>query len=93
MPAPISFEWDDAKDAANAVKHGISFFEATAVFADSGRIDFDATHPEDGEERRKVVGRIEGRLFVVVYTVRGGRFRIISARRANAQETHRHGQD
>lgn len=92
MKTPLSFEWDDAKDAANAAKHGVSFIEAAAVFADNDRTDFDASRARDGEARRKVVGQIEGRLFVVVYTLRGPAIRIISARRANAQEARRHGQ-
>jgi len=92
METPLSFEWDDAKDATNTAKHGVSFIEAAAVFADNDRTDFDASHAEDGEARRKAVGQIEGRLFVVVYTLRGEAIRIISARRANGQETRRHGE-
>ena len=65
METPLSFEWDDAKDAANAAKHGVSFIDAAAVFADSERTDFDASRAGDGEARCKVVGEIEGRLFVV----------------------------
>ena len=42
---------------------------------------------EDRETRRKVIGLIEGRLFTVVYTVRTGSIRIISARRSNMMET------
>lgn len=37
-----------------------------------------------------VLGRIDGRLFVVVYTPRAGVFRIISARKANAREVKRY---
>jgi len=91
MQTPLSFEWDDAKDAANTAKHGVSFIEAAAVFADD-RTDFDASRAGDGERRRKVVGQIDGRLFVVVYTFRRETIRIISARRANVQETRRHGE-
>ena len=29
MPDAPSFEWDDAKDRANRIKHGVSFVEAT----------------------------------------------------------------
>ena len=61
------------------------------VFADRDREDFDVTRDEDREVRRKVVGKVSGRLFTVVYTVRSGRVRMISARRANAQEEGRYG--
>ncbi len=39
-----------------------------------------------GEERIICTGEISSRIFVVVYTRRGGRRRIISARDANAKE-------
>ena len=30
------FEWDDAKEATNLAKHGVSFLEAVEAFADPG---------------------------------------------------------
>ncbi|GMV68731.1 MAG: hypothetical protein AMXMBFR76_11700 [Pseudomonadota bacterium] len=45
-----------------------------------------------GEDRYRLMGKIEGRLFVVVYTPRQGAIRIISARKANLRE-HRHYED
>ena len=39
-----------------------------------------------GEERFQLTGRIEGRLFIVVYTPRARVIRIISARKANQRE-------
>lgn len=33
MPA-LRFEWDDAKEAQNRRKHGVSFHEAMTVFTD-----------------------------------------------------------
>jgi len=33
------FEWDPKKAAANLVKHGVSFDEATTIFADPGALD------------------------------------------------------
>ncbi len=87
MDAARYFEWDDVKAEANVDKHGLRFEEAIAVFADADLADFDASNIEDGEQRRKAVGMIEGRLFTVVYTVRLGGFRLISARRSNAKET------
>jgi uncharacterized DUF497 family protein len=46
----------------------------------------DATRDRDGEARLRAIGRIEERLFVVVFTERGSMTRIISARRANRKE-------
>ena len=39
-----------------------------------------------GEERYQLIGRIAGRLFVLVYTPRHEALRIISARKANQRE-------
>ena len=39
-----------------------------------------------GEDRYQLLGTIEHRVFVVVYTVRGDVIRIISARKANQRE-------
>jgi uncharacterized DUF497 family protein len=42
--------------------------------------------PRLGEERWVTVGRVEGKAFAVVWTLRGGNVRIISARRARDGE-------
>lgn len=39
-----------------------------------------------GEDRYRLIGMIDGRAHVVVYTVRGSAIRIISARKANRKE-------
>ncbi len=45
-----SFEWDPAKDAANQLKHGVSFTEAQSAFLDSSRvIAKDVTHSKTEE--------------------------------------------
>ena len=86
MGIPAEFEWDSTKALANEAKHNMSFEAAAAVFADRNRIDIDASHDEDGEIRRKEIGLIEGRLFTIVYTMRGDVCRMIFARRSNAKE-------
>ena len=46
-----SFEWDPAKDAANQLKHSVSFTEAQIAFLDPTRvIAKDITH-SNTEER------------------------------------------
>jgi len=79
------FEWDDRKAAGNLRKHRVEFEHARLVFDDpnaSDRLDED----EDEEERSVRVGMANGRLLFVVYTVRGERTRIISARKATKDE-------
>jgi uncharacterized protein len=78
------FEWDDAKAAANVVKHKVSFDLARLVFDDP----FAVEKPDDetDEERVKTTGLAMGNLLVVVSVERNGRTRIISARRATSHE-------
>ena len=80
---PLEFEWDERKCVANLAKHGIDFADAVRVFAGP---TIELRSNRDGEERWIVVGAVEGRELAVVYTVRGGRCRIISARRARRNE-------
>jgi uncharacterized DUF497 family protein len=91
VDTPAEFEWDDAKASANEAKHRVRFDYAAAVFWDDNRLDLDTTRADDGEERRKAVGLIEGKLYTVVYTLRGSVCRLISARRSNAKEGRSYG--
>src|SRR5215208_7308952 len=61
MFAPREFEWDEAKEARNFAKHGFLFTDILGVFSDPARVDYDVSRPEEGEFRRKTVGRIDGR--------------------------------
>jgi uncharacterized DUF497 family protein len=84
-----TFEWDPTKARDNLRKHGVSFVEAMTVFADPlGRIASDPRHSV-GEERYAILGRSERRrLLAVMFTERGERIRLISARPATATERH-----
>ncbi|HKH34278.1 MAG TPA: BrnT family toxin [Beijerinckiaceae bacterium] len=84
------FEWDEDKAAINFITHGVAFPFAVAVFLDPDCVVFDSSRREDGEERLKAVGRVGRRLLSVVFTLRDGRRRIISARRANRPEERRY---
>ena len=89
----MEFEWDDSKSDQCLRDRRFSFAFVVAVFADPHRrVEIDERW-EYGEARYRLYGRIGGRLFVVVYTVRGRAIRIISARKANARERRRHGDE
>ena len=81
------FEWDRHKAEANLRKHGISFEEAQTVFTDPLSMTLpDPDHSED-EERFIDIGTSDNRrVLVVVYTERGQRIRLISARKATPVE-------
>ena len=86
----FTFEWDRRKAAANLRKHGVSFDEAATAFADpSGIVVDDPRHSTD-EVRVALLGHSESsRLLAVMFTERGDRIRLISARKATRRE-HRH---
>lgn len=80
------FEWDAEKAASNLRKHGVAFADAQRVFDDAFAIhdlDADAGY---GEQRMVAVGMVNGILLAVVYTERGDRTRLISARKATKHE-------
>jgi uncharacterized DUF497 family protein len=83
----LSFEWDDQKAKKNIKKHGVSFEEASTVFADRlSRTIPDPLHSEE-EDRFVILGESKRRrLLVVSFTERGDNIRIISARVATRRE-------
>jgi uncharacterized protein len=83
FPIPVSFDWDERKDAANRAKHGIDFDSAVEVFY--GPL---ILHRSDrnNEERWTALGRSGDQLVVVVFTRRADVIRIISVRRARKNE-------
>jgi uncharacterized DUF497 family protein len=83
----FTFEWDDKKAAENLTKHGVSFSEASTVFADPlSRTILDPLHSEE-EERLVILGQSGlQHTLVVVHTYRGEVIRIISAKTATSRE-------
>ena len=82
----MEFEWHDGKSEACFQNRGFDFSYATRVFSDRNRIIVQDRRRDYGEDRHQVLGMIEGRVYSVVYTMRGTRFRIISVRKANVRE-------
>ena len=72
----MDYEWDETKAQKNRRDHGIDFADAATVFED----DLALTALDDASMDAM------GRLLVVVYTWRGDRIRIISARKATKSE-------
>jgi uncharacterized protein len=79
------FEFDPKKNRTNRAKHGVDFAVAGRIWDD---YVFEQEDPrrDYGERRFIALGAIEGRVIVVVYTWRGARRRLISARKANTDE-------
>ena len=83
---PMLFQYDPAKAAANVRKHGVSFGDAEGVLNDP--LARTIEDPDVLGERRFVAIGLgnAGELLVVIYTERGGEYRLISARRATQKE-------
>jgi uncharacterized protein len=77
------FEWDEAKRQINLAKHGIDFLQAAVALA-GDRLDILSF--KNGEERFIGVCMEAEQLIAVVFTMRNGVCRIISARVARRNE-------
>jgi uncharacterized DUF497 family protein len=79
--------FDPEKATINLCVHKISFEDAALVFADPFRIERwdDSVGNTTGEERWQTLGMVDKVLFVV-YTERGNKTRLISARVASKAE-------
>jgi uncharacterized DUF497 family protein len=88
----MEFEWDDIKATTNFRKHRLRFEDAIAVFDDPHRVEWICSEPDDDEERYMVVGRLGWSIVSVVYTERGDKARLISAREANKDERREYDQ-
>lgn len=93
----IRFEWDEAKNRANILKHGISFRRATQIFDDPYHLAI-PERIENGEQRWQTFGLVEGHLLLMVahtiYEELGDEIveivRVITARKATKHERRRY---
>ena len=95
MATNYNFEWDPRKARDNRDKHGVSFDEATTVFADEkARLKHDPDQSK-AEDRFVLLGfSAKLRVLVVVHAYRQNEneIRLISARRATRNERKQYGQ-
>jgi len=80
-----SFEWDEVKRRQNLHDHELDFIDVLPLFEGSVLESVDDRF-NYGETRIRCLGEIGGRVYVVIYTWRSGRRRLISARKANVRE-------
>jgi uncharacterized DUF497 family protein len=81
----MKYEWDEAKNRKNFVKHGLSFEDAGQVFA-GPCVTFEDNRFAYGEERLITLGLLAGRLVVIAHVPRDEGTRIISMRKGNRRE-------
>ena len=82
----MEVEWDPGKAASNYAKHQVTFADAVGVLEDD--LALTIRDPGIADEERWITLGLDGirRLLVVVYTWRGERIRLISARCATRRE-------
>ena len=79
----VEFEWDENKRNATLLKHGIDFVRASRVF-DDFVLEWETSRSD--EHRIAATGMVDRDYITVVYTWRGPRRRIITARSARTSE-------
>ncbi len=88
----MKIEFDLGKDVINREKHGLFLADAermdfgTALYAQDNRYDY-------GEVRTQALGLIDGRLHMLVFTVRRDALRAVSLRKANPKEVKRYDEE
>jgi uncharacterized DUF497 family protein len=84
----FEFEWDKGNFGKNK-KHGVQDPESEEVFFDDHKVIFTDHLHSHNEERFRLLGKTKaGRLLFLVFTKRGKKIRIISARSVNRKEVH-----
>lgn len=89
----MDIEFDPEKNAANLAKHGVSLAHGVKVFEDAAHLILSSARAVDGEDRQKVIGDVEGRLWTAVYVMRGPVARFISVRKSNGKEAEYYNSD
>ncbi len=84
----IEFEWDQGNQTKNEKKHGIFSFEAESVFFNKEAIPIGIqVMPIINESRFCLCGlSIKHQVISVIFTFRGDKLRVISARLASKKE-------
>jgi len=80
----MTFEFDPDKSQSNKRKHGIDFREAQQLWTDPNRVEFVAQFKD--EERYGIIAALEEKVWCGICTIRDGKIRIISVRRARKNE-------
>ena len=91
MPTPPSWlEWDAGKAERNRRKHGVSFALAERFPFETALEALDPESDDHGEDRYLAIGKIERSFYALCNTLRGEKIRVISLRKATAEERRRY---
>jgi uncharacterized DUF497 family protein len=81
----LNFEYDINKSNKNKEKHGIDFEEAKSLWNDKNSLIIPA-NIVDNEMRYAMISKFNEKCFVTIFTIRNGKYRIISVRRCRKNE-------
>jgi len=81
----VDFDWDSAKSERNRQERGFGFDFAVLIF-NGHTMEWPDARRDYGEARVRAMGEANGIVLHVVFTDRGDKRRIISARVANRKE-------
>jgi uncharacterized DUF497 family protein len=82
----MDVEFDADKDEANRFKHGLPLVFGKRIFDDPNYVVTPTIRIGDEEERYKLIGTVDGKLYTAIHVWRGDVVRMISVRRSNARE-------
>jgi uncharacterized DUF497 family protein len=82
----MQYEWNENKRLVNLERHGVDFTKAMDFEWDTALETIDDRH-DYGEVRWVTIRVICKKLYMMVYTIRGNKIRIISLRKANRRES------
>jgi uncharacterized protein len=84
---PVNFEWDSGNVDKNKRKHNVNEKEAEEVFFDKNKVIYNDYFHSQQEKRYILLGQTRReRSLYIVFTKRGEKVRIISARDINKRE-------
>ena len=84
---PFCFDWDAGNQDKNYIRHNVTNGECEEVFFDPHKRLLGGPIHCGQEERRILLGRTKGhRILFIVFTQRGGKIRVISARDLSKKE-------
>ncbi|SMN02186.1 COGs COG2929 [uncultured Candidatus Thioglobus sp.] len=81
----MEFEYDSNKNNVNKQKHSISFVEAQLLWSYKNALIVSAKRIEN-EVRYAIISTLKRKCFVAIFTVRQGKYRIISVRKCRKNE-------
>jgi len=84
------FEWDEIKNRKNQEQRGLGFDLIENFDFETARI-IEGDRKEYGERRFRCFGRIDGIPYMIAFTPRHNKIRIISMRRMHEKEADHYG--